>query len=357
MGVMMNQTTLKDIAALLGISTTTVHRALNNKGGISEQLKYKVIKSAEELGYKSNYAASSLKRNPINIAVVLPSQEGSGKFYYKYLWDAISKCQEATNLFNIHLITKSYQDSSADHCRVLTELFETSGFQLDGLLTLPVQVDELTTRTLNKFCFKGIPIVLLDSDVPYTNRLCCVAPHEYNNGTLAAEVLSMITSKKGKVLIAGGSLHNSSHINTIKGFTEYIQMNSIPLEPVIIHGYEDIGYCYNLVDKTLKKEHEIVAFFGGTAREICPLCQAVADNGLAGKVKGVGNDLFNESAQFLRDNVLQAVIDKNNVEKGVLGFNVLVDYIVKKITPKTELLQVPTRLIIKGNLRFYENGL
>jgi len=184
-----------------------------------------------------------------------------------------------------------------------------------------------------------------------------VAPHESNNGALAAEVLSIITHEKGKVLVAGGSRDNSSHINTIKGFTEYIKKYAINFEPVIIHGYEDIAHCYNLATQAFQKHDDFVAFFGGTAREIVPLCLAVRDHDFAGKIKGLGNDLFKESAQFLREDVLQAVIDKNNYGKGIIGFNVLFDYVVKKIQPKTVFLQVPTRLVVKGNLHFFEDKL
>lgn len=353
----MGQVTLKDIANALGVSTTSVHRALYNKGGISGELRSKILEEAASLGYKSNYAASALKRHTIIIAVVLPSQKEAGRYYYKYLWDAITDCQEDAESFNVNVITRTYEDSAADHCRVLSQLFKEFGGQLDGLLTLPIRADEQTTNTLNKFCFAGIAIVLFDIDLPFTNRLCCVAPHEYNNGALAAEVLSIITHQKGKVLIAGGSIQNSSHINTIKGFTEYIKNHAIDFEPVVIHGYENIAHCYELAATAFQAHNDIVAFFGGTAREIVPLCRAARDNNLAGKIKGVGNDLFRESAQFLQENILQAVIDKNNYEKGVIGFGALFDYVVKKVKPKNKFLQVPTRLVIKGNLHFYEEGL
>lgn len=349
----MRQTTLKDIAKALGVSATTVHRALYDKGGISVEMRDIVLKEASERGYKANYAASSLKRHPIVIAAVLPSKEGSGRFYYKYLWESIMDCQENSKAFNIKVITRSYEDSSDDHCRVLTSLFEEYGSQLNGLLTLPISADEKTIQTLNKFCYAGISIVLFDIDIPVINRLCCVAPHEFSNGELAAEVLSLITNENGKVLIAGGSENNISHINTIKGFTNYITKNSIGFDPLIIHGYEDDKRCYDLAVKALQEHDDIVAFFGGTAREIIPLCQAVVDCNLAGKIKGIGNDLFKESAQLLNSNVLQAVIDKNNYKKGIIGFNALFDHYVKKLKTEKEFLQVPTKVVVKGNLSFY----
>ena len=65
--------TLKDISKALNVSSTTVHRALAGKEGISDSLREKILKTAEEMGYKLNYAASSMKRKAVKIAVLLPA--------------------------------------------------------------------------------------------------------------------------------------------------------------------------------------------------------------------------------------------------------------------------------------------
>ena len=44
--------TIDDIASELGISVSTVSRALNNHPRISDATKQKVLKKAKELGYK-----------------------------------------------------------------------------------------------------------------------------------------------------------------------------------------------------------------------------------------------------------------------------------------------------------------
>ena len=63
--------TIYDIAEKTGFSAVTVHRALSNKGRISEKTKALILKTARELEYEVNPAAQGLRRTPIKIGAVL----------------------------------------------------------------------------------------------------------------------------------------------------------------------------------------------------------------------------------------------------------------------------------------------
>lgn len=58
---MANNTTIKDVAKLAGVSVSTVSRALNGTVRVDEKLKEKVLSAAQELGYTPNDVARSLK--------------------------------------------------------------------------------------------------------------------------------------------------------------------------------------------------------------------------------------------------------------------------------------------------------
>src|SRR5271155_3374587 len=71
---------IRDIAKALGTSIGTVDRALHGRSGVSARTKARVLRMAEQLGYKPNIAARSLKLNrKLRIAAVLP-REISGFF-------------------------------------------------------------------------------------------------------------------------------------------------------------------------------------------------------------------------------------------------------------------------------------
>ena len=61
------------IADKLGVSVSTVNRALINKGRISEETKRKILKTAEEMGYRPNVQAKALSsKDTLRIAVLCP---------------------------------------------------------------------------------------------------------------------------------------------------------------------------------------------------------------------------------------------------------------------------------------------
>ncbi|HER2209540.1 TPA: LacI family DNA-binding transcriptional regulator, partial [Streptococcus pyogenes] len=52
---------MRDIADKLGVSSVTVSKALNDKDGVSGELKEKIKVLAVQMGYRYNAAARSMK--------------------------------------------------------------------------------------------------------------------------------------------------------------------------------------------------------------------------------------------------------------------------------------------------------
>lgn len=68
--------TIKDVAALAGVSPSTVSRTCQDHPAISPQTKEKVRQAMKELGYEPNFQASNLaSQNTRTIGIVLPPSE------------------------------------------------------------------------------------------------------------------------------------------------------------------------------------------------------------------------------------------------------------------------------------------
>lgn len=52
--------TQKELATRLGVSRTTIARAINNSPNIKSETKEKILKLVKELGYEKNYVGSLL---------------------------------------------------------------------------------------------------------------------------------------------------------------------------------------------------------------------------------------------------------------------------------------------------------
>src|SRR5699024_2356985 len=65
--------TIKDIAKSLNISYSSVSRALNDKPGVSQETKNRVIEQAKRMGYQPNDMARGLvKKQSHTIGVIIP---------------------------------------------------------------------------------------------------------------------------------------------------------------------------------------------------------------------------------------------------------------------------------------------
>jgi len=73
MALKKQKTTIHEIAKALNTTAATVSRALNNNPRISDEMKKKVTKMAEKLGYEPNSMASSLRRGKSKvIGIIVP---------------------------------------------------------------------------------------------------------------------------------------------------------------------------------------------------------------------------------------------------------------------------------------------
>ena len=57
-----SRATMRDVAALAGVSLKTVSRVVNREAGVSEELVARVSRAAEQLDYRPNLTASNLRR-------------------------------------------------------------------------------------------------------------------------------------------------------------------------------------------------------------------------------------------------------------------------------------------------------
>ncbi len=349
---MSRRVTLKDIASDMNISRTTVHRALHGKDGVADSLGQSIRARAEEMGYTANYVASSLKRKTVRLAVVLPRKDGNGRYYHKYFWDAVERFIPEAQSLNAIIEFYPFGEETGEQLTALQALADAKD-PVDGLLTMPEKSDEAMRRAVERFGYRNIPVVLIDNDLNGVDRLCCVAPHDQMTGRLGAEILTAITFAPGKILVAGGSPNSESHRHNLAGFSDYIAGYGKRFELLVAPGYEDAARCYGESVKLLKKHKDIVAFYSVTARSTLPLCKAVVDCGLKGLLRGVGSDLYPESARLLEEDVVQALIYKNAFDKGRLGFRILFDKVVKNIDVAEDRVTVPIGVILKNNLRFY----
>jgi LacI family transcriptional regulator len=153
-----NQVTIKDIARELGISPSTVSRALKDHPDISVETKKAVNELAERLNYQPNIVALNLRQKKTNtIGVILPELV---HFFFSTVISGIeSVAYEAGYNVILAQSNESYEREKTD----IKALFNS---RVDGML---ISISRETTNYdhIEAILSKGMPMVFYDR--MYTN--------------------------------------------------------------------------------------------------------------------------------------------------------------------------------------------
>lgn len=154
-----NNTTLKDISKITGVSTTTISNVLRNKGRFSDETKKKIIKAVEDHQYRANIVARTLKSKKSKfIGILIPSI--SSEYYFQ----VISGMEDIAKEKNYTLLILSNDNEINEE---ITAIRKLQRLYLDGLVLLggSKKIDHLIGLTGN------IPTVMIDreiDDAPYS---------------------------------------------------------------------------------------------------------------------------------------------------------------------------------------------
>ena len=152
-----HQVTIKDIAKVLGISVSTVSRALKDHPDISEETKKQINELAHKLNYKPNALALSLRSNKTNtIGVIVP------EVVHHFFSSVISGIEDVAydNGYNVLMC-----QSNESYEREVINAHALSSNRVDGVL-ISVSKTTLDFDHLRNFINQNIPMVFFDRICP-----------------------------------------------------------------------------------------------------------------------------------------------------------------------------------------------
>lgn len=152
--------TLKEIAKLANVSRGTVDRVIHKRGRVSEEAKEKVEKILNQIDYRPNVFAQSLRSNKnYRIGVLIPKDEEGD--YWKQCAAGVEKAGLELLQFGITIVKYRY---SSTLTRFEKKVNEAVSLGLDALLMVPIFHGPLNSmfQELNRL---KIPIGLINSRV------------------------------------------------------------------------------------------------------------------------------------------------------------------------------------------------
>ncbi|WP_198416869.1 LacI family DNA-binding transcriptional regulator [Cryobacterium sp. TMT2-23] len=144
--------TMTDVAGVAGVSLKTVSRVVNGVSSVDEHLAARVRAAAQELGFRTNFAASTLRSGSSSATIGLLIKDLSNDFYATIA----SGVAEVARAHHTQLITAHSGENAADE---LEAIFDLCRRRVDGLLIVPTGGDHSALRSEIDL---GIPMVFID---------------------------------------------------------------------------------------------------------------------------------------------------------------------------------------------------
>lgn len=145
--------TMKDVAAVVGVSIKTVSRVVNGQADVHPQTKARIEAAMEELNFRPNAMASMIRRRGGRTASVGLVVEDLANPFMSLLARAVQDGMRERQ----HLVLMGSSDGSLRRERELVTEFVTR--RVDGLIIVPSELDQ---SYLEKERAQGVPVVFVD---------------------------------------------------------------------------------------------------------------------------------------------------------------------------------------------------
>ncbi len=323
--------TIKEIAALAGVSRGTVDRVLNNRGSVNPATAEKINEIAKALDYKPNKAGLALaaQKKKIKLGVILFSTDNP--FFADVLKGVNEKAGDLAG-YNCSVLVKQIPINVDAQLDAIDELLRED---VNGIALAPQNDDRIRIR-INELSEQGIPVVTLNTDIENSTRIAYVGSNYTRSGRTAAGLLRLMTHGDVRIGIITGSSDILCHTQRIAGFTDALKPYQEHMHIISIKETQDDEIAsYEQTARLLNEHPEINALFFA-AGGVYGGCRAIASLGLAGKLCVVAFDKAETTEQFLRDGILSAVICQQPRIQGKKPLDLLFHYLTSGELPDRE---------------------
>jgi len=317
--------TIYDIAKKTGFSAVTVHRAIANKGRISEKTKQQIIEVADELGYKVNTVAQGLRRNTLKLGAILfcPVEE-----YVDDIIEGITAAGDELEKFNVSVNVKKIEYTSSKEClkKSCEHIRDFANDDYSGIiLFMSSMLDENSellslVEELNR---KNIVFASVANDILGDSKVLHVGINARMAGSMAAELLEFSCAGKEVALL---TTSNTSPINIeyIKGFKDYSEKGIFSKIHIYEH-FDDKKRVAEATRRMIEENPELKGIYMATASSTlaCKYIKELQKDDLSIVI----TDLLSDTPMLVKQKTADAVIFQNPFKQGKNVVKHLYNYI------------------------------
>jgi len=224
------------IAEMFGVSIVTVSKALNDKDGVSEELREKIKTAAEKLGYRPNHAAKSLKTQKVyNVGILIANRyvDSQEAYYFSVCGEIIKKLMQLGYSGIMEILMKEDEEAGK-----LPHMYRER--KVDGMIVLG-QLEENYLRTLENI---DLPMIYVDFYVNYSNIDTIITDNFFSSYQLTVSLIEQGHKEIGYV----GNIYSTSSIqDRFLGYYKALLEYQTPInDQLIISDRDGLGKLIDL---------------------------------------------------------------------------------------------------------------
>jgi LacI family transcriptional regulator len=271
--------TMKDVAAVAGVSIATVSRVANGRNDVRPDLVVRVQDAVEVLGYRRDLTASTLRRNDRISATIGLIIEDVANPFFSALHRGVEDVARARGV----LTFAGSSDEDPDRERELAEAFGARG--VDGLIIVPCSSDQsylLRERQAGTaLVFADRPPCFIDADAIVTD----------NPGGARDAVRHLVAGGHRRIGFLGDRPDVFTASERHKGYLDGLAEAGIEADPALERrGLVDSDAALAATGELLAAEDPPTALFAGQNLITIGAVRALRQHGLAHEVALVGFD-------------------------------------------------------------------
>lgn len=241
--------TIKDVANLAGVSTTTVSHVINKTRFVAETTQQKVMDAVEKLNYAPSAVARSLKCNTTRTIGMLVTQ--STNLFFSEIIDGVESYCYRQGYTLILCNTGGIYEKQRDYIRMLAEK------RVDGILVMCSDLTEELLTMLDRHT--DIPKVIMDWG-PESSQADKIIDNSEEGGYLATKYL--INKGHKEIACLSGHFEKLACIERIRGFKRALSEANLTFhEDWIIEGNFECDTAVIAADKIIAMPTRPTAIF------------------------------------------------------------------------------------------------
>lgn len=259
--------TIKDIAKTLGISASTVSRALKDHPDISPRTKQLVQAFAQKVHYRPNVLALNLRRSKTNtIGIILPELV---HFFFSSVLSGIDKVAYAAG-YNVMIC-----QSNEEYEREVINSQALIDNRVDGIL-ISLSKTTYDLDHIQSIIDQGIPVVFFDR-APESIEADRVLIDDFAGAKIATHHLMAIGCKK--ILHLAGPQNLLIGQRRMEGYRDALKENGIAFDPKLVMKCDTQDEVYANAGKILQMANQIDGIFAVNDSTAIAAMQVLMKNG------------------------------------------------------------------------------